>query len=31
MREFFTYAFYYGVIDFIPEIKFYEFEKVKGS
>jgi len=31
MKEFFTYAFYYGVIDFIPEIKFYEFEKVKGS
>ncbi|MCS7229084.1 MAG: menaquinone biosynthesis protein [Candidatus Kryptonium sp.] len=27
MKEFFTYAFYYGVIDFIPEIKFYEFEK----
>lgn len=27
MKEFFTYAFYYGVIEFIPEIKFYEFEK----
>jgi chorismate dehydratase len=27
MREFFTYAFYYGVIEFIPEIKFYEFEE----
>ncbi len=27
MKEFFTYAFYYGVIEFIPEIKFYEFEE----
>jgi chorismate dehydratase len=27
MKEFFTYAFYYGIIEFIPEIKFYEFEK----
>ncbi|CUS93984.1 Menaquinone biosynthesis [Candidatus Kryptonium thompsonii] len=26
MKEFFTYAFYYGIIEFIPEIKFYEFE-----
>ncbi len=26
MKEFFTYAFYYGMIEFIPEIKFYEFE-----
>ncbi|MFN3135516.1 MAG: menaquinone biosynthetic enzyme MqnA/MqnD family protein [Candidatus Kryptonium sp.] len=26
MKEFFTYAFYYGIIEFIPEIKFYELE-----
>jgi chorismate dehydratase len=31
MKEFFTYAFYYGVIEFIPEIKFYEFEKLEAE
>lgn len=29
MKEFFIYAFYYGVIEFIPEIKFYEFADKK--
>ena len=31
MKEFFTYAFYYGIIEFIPEIKFYEFEIIDLS